>query len=130
METHHLLSNTTNKSIKLSAESVDRCNRMEAGGLFMIYKKTLLKKVLRNGELAEFALVKDMDGFQAALYVNGNHVPGPPLPTPLAEPKGEVTHWMGIKKLCVGLTRKEAEEIIEAVEVENESVQYRESVNR
>jgi hypothetical protein len=105
-------------------------SRSTKGGIVMIYKRTLLKKILRNGELAEFALVKDMDGFQSALYVNGNHVPGPPLPSPLAEPKGDVTHWMGIKKLCVGLTRKEAEDIIEAVTIENESIQYRESVNR
>jgi hypothetical protein len=92
----------------------------------MIYKKTLLKKMLSNGELAEFSLVKDENGYRAALYVNGSHIPGTTLPYPLAQPKGEITHWMGNKRVTVGLTINEAEQIIEAVEVENDSMQYRE----
>ncbi len=91
----------------------------------MIFKKTLLKKILSTGELAEFTLVKEEHEFKAALSVNGNHIPGPPLPYPLAQAKGDVTHWMGNKRVTVGLTRKEAEFIIEAVEVENGSLQYR-----
>jgi hypothetical protein len=91
----------------------------------MIYKRTLLKKMLSNGELAEFMLIKDEDGYKAALSVNGNNIPGTPMPHPLEQPKGEITHWMGNKRVSVGLTTKEAEQIIEAVEVENDSLQYR-----
>jgi len=92
----------------------------------MIYKKTLLKKMLSNGELAEFSLVKDEDGYKAALNVNGSNIPGTPMPHPLAQPKGEITHWMGNKRVSVGLTAKEAELIMDAVDVENDSLQYRE----
>jgi hypothetical protein len=92
----------------------------------MFCKKTLLKKMLSNGELAEFMLVKDENGYKAALYVNGSHIPGTPMPHPLEMPKGEITHWMGNKRVSVGLTSKEAEQIVEAVEVENDSLQYRE----
>jgi hypothetical protein len=91
----------------------------------MIYKRTLLKKMLSNGELAEFMLIRDEEGFKAALSVNGTHIPGTPIPNPLERPKGEITYWMGNKRVSVGLTTKEAEQIIEAVEVENDSLQYR-----
>jgi hypothetical protein len=94
----------------------------------MVYKKTLLKKMLSNGELAEFMLVKDEEGYKAALSVNGTHIPGTPMPHPLERPKGEITHWMGNKRVSVGLTTKEAEQIIEAVEVETDSLQYREKL--
>ncbi|HEX9022699.1 MAG TPA: hypothetical protein VF799_02565 [Geobacteraceae bacterium] len=94
----------------------------------MIFKRTLLKKVLSTGELAEFMLVKDAEGFRAALSVNGSQIPGTPLPFPLDWPKGEITHWMGNKRVSVGLTTKEAEMIIEAVEVENDSLLYREQL--
>ena len=94
----------------------------------MIYKRTLLKKMLSTGELAEFMLVKDSEGFRAALSVNGTQVPGTSLPYPLDRPKGDITHWMGNKRISVGLTIKEAEEIMEAVEVENNSLQYREQL--
>ena len=92
----------------------------------MIYKRTLLKKMLSNGELAEFMLIKDEEGYKASLSVNGTHIPGTPMPHPLEQPKGEITHWMGNKRVSVGLTAKEAEQIVEAVEVENGSLQYRE----
>jgi hypothetical protein len=91
----------------------------------MLYKKTLLKKILSNGELAEFMLIKDEEGYKVALSVNGTHIMGTPLPYPLERPKGEITYWMGNKRVSVGLTTKEAEQIIEAVEVENDSLQYR-----
>ena len=94
----------------------------------MIYKRTLLKKILSTGELAEFMLVKDVEGFKAALSVNGTQIFGTALPFPLERPKGDITHWMGNKRVSVGLTTKEAEQITEAVEVENESLQYREQL--
>ena len=91
----------------------------------MLNKRTLLKKMLSSGDLAEFMLIKDEEGYKAALSVNGKQIPGTPLPYPLERPKGEITHWMGNKRVSVGLTLKEAEQIIEAVEVENDSLQYR-----
>jgi hypothetical protein len=90
----------------------------------MIYTKTILKKILMHGALAEFTLVKSQGEFQAALYVDGEHIPGPPLPLPLARPKEEITHWMG-NKPSVGLTTSEAEKIIEVVTMENNSLRYR-----
>ncbi len=92
----------------------------------MIFKRTLLKKVLSPGEMAEFMLVKDAEGYRAALSVNGSQIFGTNMPYPLDRPKGEITHWMGNKRVSVGLTTKEAEMIMEAVEVENDSLQYRE----
>lgn len=94
----------------------------------MLNKRTILKKILSRGELVEFMLVRGPEEFQAALHVNGSHIPGPPLPLPLDHPKEEITHWMGNRKICVGLTTKEAEQIIDAVEVENNSLQYREQL--
>jgi len=91
----------------------------------MVYKRTLLKKILSTGELAEFMLIKDEEGYKAALSVNGTQIQGIPQPYPLERPKGEITYWMGNKRVSVGLTTKEAEQIIEAVEVENDSLQYR-----
>jgi hypothetical protein len=98
------------------------------GGKQMIHKRTILKKILSRGELVEFMLVRGPEEFQAALQVNGSHIPGPPLPLPLDHPKDEITHWMGNRKICVGLTANEAELIIAAVEVENNSLQYREQL--
>ncbi len=95
----------------------------------LIYKRTLLKKVLSTGELAEFMLVKDAEGSKAALSVNGTQILGTTLPYPLDRPKGDITYWMGNKRVSVGLTTKEAEQIIEAVEVENDSLQYRERLS-
>ena len=91
----------------------------------MIFKKTILKKILTSGVLVEFQLVKDQGEYKAALFVNGSHVPGPTLPRPLDQPKGELTHWMG-NKPSVGLTGNEAEQVNKAVEMENDSLRYRE----
>jgi len=95
----------------------------------MLYKRTLLKKILSTGELVEFMLVKDADGFKVALSVNGSNIPGTHSPHLLDQPKGDITHWMGNKRISVGLTSKEAENIIEAVEIENDSLQYREQLS-
>lgn len=79
-----------------------------------IVEKELLNKVLSNGALATFALVRHQGEYKAMLYVNGKRINGPPLPQPLSAPKEEVTHWMG-NKPGVGLTTREAELIIDRV---------------
>jgi hypothetical protein len=102
--------------------------KRKKGGTQMTYKRTILKKILSRGELVEFMLIRGPEEFQAVLHVNGIHIPGPPLPLPFDQPKEEITHWMGNRKVCVGLTAKEAELIIAAVDVENNSLQYREQL--
>ena len=80
--------------------------------------------MLSNGLKAQFSLVREGDGFQAALYVNGRLIRGPSLPSPLNPPKGDVTHWMG-NHPSVGLTAEEAEKILSEVEVENSVREHR-----
>lgn len=79
-----------------------------------IIEKELLNKVLSNGAVATFALVRHQGEYKAMLYVNGKRVNGPSLPQALSSPREEVTHWMG-NKPGVGLTTWEAEMIIEKV---------------
>lgn len=79
-----------------------------------IVEKELLRKVLSNGAMATFALVRHQGEYKAMLYVNGKRINGPSLPQPLTEPKDDITHWMG-NKPGVGLTTSEAEAISEAV---------------
>ena len=90
----------------------------------MVFKRNILSKMLSNGLKADFALVKEEDYFQAALYVDGHHIPGPALPQELDPPKGEVTHWMG-NRPSVGLNRDEAEKILREVKLENSVLQHR-----
>lgn len=90
----------------------------------MIFKKNILSKILSNGLKADFSLVQVDDAFQAALYVDGRHIPGPPLPVPLDPAKGEVTHWMG-NKPSVGLTAAETNKIIQEVNIENSVLEHR-----
>jgi hypothetical protein len=90
----------------------------------MIVKRLILKKVLKAGYLAEFNLVKREGTYEAALYLNGKHIGGPPLPCLLTEPKDDLTHWMG-NRPTVGLTECEAERIIEEVEAENAILTHR-----
>lgn len=90
----------------------------------MLIKRLILKKVLNSGEVAEFLLIKEEGEFQAALFVDGKHIHGPTLPQPLTQPKGEITHWMG-NKPGVGLTLREAERILNEVEVENGTIRHR-----
>ncbi|GFO56645.1 hypothetical protein GMSM_36520 [Geomonas sp. Red276] len=79
-----------------------------------IVEKELLKKVLSNGTVATFALVRHGGEYKAMLYINGKRVNGPPLPQPLDAARDDITHWMG-NKPGVGLTTSEAEMIIQAV---------------
>jgi hypothetical protein len=94
-------------------------------GVFrMIFKKIILSKILSNGLKADFSLVQVEDAFQASLYVDGRHIPGPPLPVPLDPAKGDVTHWMG-NRPSVGLTTEEAEKIFKEVKLENSVLTHR-----
>lgn len=90
----------------------------------MIFKRNIVSKILSNGLKADFALVRVDETFQAALYVDGRHIPGPALPTPLDPPKGDVTHWMG-NRPSVGLTSDEAEKIFREVKLENSVIEHR-----
>jgi hypothetical protein len=90
----------------------------------MVFKKIIFSKILSNGLKADFSLVQEGDAFQAALYVNGRHIPGPSLPVQLDPAKGEVTHWMG-NKPSVGLTSEETDKIMKAVKLENSVIAHR-----
>jgi hypothetical protein len=92
--------------------------------LIMIFNKNILSKILSNGLKADFSLVQVDDAFQAALYVDGRHIPGPPLPVPLDPANGDITHWMG-NRPSVALTAEEAEKIIKAVQLENSVLAHR-----
>jgi hypothetical protein len=92
----------------------------------MIVKKTILKKVLSSGFIAEFLLVKQEGRYEAALFLNGKHIYGPNLPTLLTPPKDDLTHWMGSRP-TVGLIASEAEKIFSEVECENKVLSHRES---
>lgn len=84
----------------------------------MIVKRLILKKILQSGYIAEINLVKLEGEYEAALFLNGKPIAGPPLPRPLTPPKDELSHWMG-NRPTIGLTRSEAERIIAEVEGEN-----------
>jgi len=90
----------------------------------MIVKRLILKKILQSGYVAEFRLVRREGEYEAALFLNGKPVAGPPLPRPLSPPKDDLTHWMG-NRPTVGLTRSEAERIIAEVEGGNEIFRQR-----
>lgn len=90
----------------------------------MLFKRTVLTKILSNGMKAEFAIVLEDGAFQAALMINGRFVSGPPLPMPLDPPKDDITHWMG-NRPGVGITTDEAEKIIREVKLENSTIEHR-----
>ena len=90
----------------------------------MIFKKNILSKLLSNGLKADFSLVQEDGAFKAALYVDGRHIHGPPLPMPLDPSNGDVTHWMG-NRPSVGLTMEEAQKIIKEVKLENSVLEHR-----
>ncbi len=94
----------------------------------MIFKKTIVSKILSNGLKADFSLVQEEDVFQAALYVDGRFIPGPTIPMPLDPAKGNVTHWMG-NRPSVGLTAEEAEKIFKEVKLENSVLEHRKIIN-
>lgn len=92
----------------------------------MLIKRLILKKLLSTGGVAEFLLVKREGNYEAALFINGRYIPGPPLPVLLDPLKDDLTHWMG-NRPSVGLTNSEAERIVEEVTFENEVFSRRQS---
>ncbi|HXE98198.1 MAG TPA: hypothetical protein VN642_17480 [Dongiaceae bacterium] len=94
----------------------------------MVFKKNILSKILSNGLKADFSLVQVDDAFQAALYIDGRRIPGPPLPVPLDPAKDDLTHWMG-NRPSVGLTTEEAERIIKEVRLENSVLEHRKLIS-
>ncbi|MDD2319384.1 MAG: hypothetical protein PHO83_04955 [Geobacteraceae bacterium] len=90
----------------------------------MLVKRLILKKILQSGYIAEFNLVKRDGLYEAALYLNGKYIGGPPLPQLLTSPKGDLTHWMG-NRPTVGLMESEAKRITSEVEDENAVLQHR-----
>lgn len=90
----------------------------------MVYKRSILKKNLSNGQQADIGLVKNEGYFQAALYIGGRLIRGPALPQELTSQKGDVTHWMG-NHPSVGLTADENAKILNEVRIENSVIQHR-----
>jgi hypothetical protein len=90
----------------------------------MIFKKMIFSKILSNGLKADFSVVQVDDTCQASLYIDGRHIPGPPLPVPLDSVKGQITHWMG-NHPSVGLTADEVERINREVQLENSVLEHR-----
>lgn len=90
----------------------------------MIVKRLILKKILSSGLVAEFLLVKNEGFYEVALFINGKHIHGPPLPERLTPAKEDLVYWMGSKP-AVGLTESEADKIISEVESENSILQHR-----
>lgn len=90
----------------------------------MIFKKTILSKILSNGLKADFCLMQDEDTFLAALFIDGKRIPGPALPSPLDPPNESITHWMG-NHPSVGLTSAEADKIFKAVKMEICAAEHR-----
>ena len=90
----------------------------------MIFKREILSKILTNGLKATFSLVQEEGAYQAALYIDGRRIPGPPLPVILDPAKGDITHWMG-NRPSVGMTTEEAEKIIKEVKLENSVLAHR-----
>jgi hypothetical protein len=94
----------------------------------MVFIKNILSKILSNGLKADFSLVQVDDAFQAALYIDGRRIPGPPLPVPLDPAKDDLTHWMG-NRPSVGLTAEEAERIFKEVRLENSVLEHRKLIS-
>lgn len=90
----------------------------------MIFKKTILSKILSNGLKADITLALADGFYQAVLYIDGRRIPGPPLPVTLDPANNDVTHWMG-NRPSVGLTTEEAEKIIREVKLENSVLEHR-----
>ena len=80
----------------------------------MAVEELIIEKTLQNGMYVTVQLVKRPRQYEAALFIDGKYKSGPPVPRPLETPKGEVTHWMGVRP-SVGLTTSEAEKIEEEV---------------
>ena len=76
----------------------------------MAVEDLIVEKTLQNGMYVEVRLVKRPRQYEAAIFIDGKYKSGPPVPRTLDTPKGDVTHWMGVRP-SVGLTSKEAEDV-------------------
>ena len=78
----------------------------------------IIEKTLKNGMLIEVYLLKYPRQYEAALFVEGHHKPGPPIPRVLENPTESAAYWMGVRPK-VGLSQEEGDEILGAVNVQN-----------
>ena len=78
----------------------------------------IVEKTLKNGMYVEIRLVRLPRQLEAALFLDGRFKPGPPIPRPLDNPTGDVTHWMGVRP-SIGLTAEETDKIAGEVNVQN-----------
>lgn len=85
----------------------------------MILEKIILSKTVSNGIYqVDVALVLHKNQYEAALFLNRQYKPGPPLPRPLEKPSAAATHWMSVRPR-IGLTEEEATLISDEVLSEN-----------
>lgn len=85
----------------------------------MTFEKIILSKMVSNGMMqVDVALVLHNRQYEAALFLNKQYKPGPPLPRPLENPSAAATHWMSVRPR-VGFTEQEAELITDEVLSEN-----------
>lgn len=85
----------------------------------MVFEKIILSKTVSNGMMqVDVALVQRNRQYEAALFLNKQYKPGPPLPRPLENPSAAATHWMSARPR-VGFTEQEATLISDEVLSEN-----------
>lgn len=79
----------------------------------------IVEKTLKTCMTAEVYLVKTPRQYEAALFVDGNYKPGPPVPRELEPPANpQALYWMGVRPK-IGLSKEEGEEILATVNVQN-----------
>lgn len=85
----------------------------------MALEKVILSKTVSNGIYqVDVALVLRNKQYEAALFLNNQYKPGPPLPRPLEKPSAAATHWMSVRPR-IGFTDEEATLITDEVLSEN-----------
>lgn len=85
----------------------------------MTFEKLILSKTVSNGLLSvDVALVLHKKQYEAAVFLNKQYKPGPPVPRELPNPSGGATHWMSVRPK-IGFTQEEADQIIDEVLSEN-----------
>ena len=85
----------------------------------MTFEKIILSKTVSNGMYqVDVALVLNKKQYEAALFLNRQFKPGPPLPRELTDSKTIATHWM-CSRPRIGFTAEEANMILDEVLSEN-----------